>query len=1015
MAATSSDEDSNNHRIPRIALAEMPDSRWVYMFLNGDEHFEPLRTLVNQRHYRSLESLLEKLTERIRPSFGAIRSIYTPRQGHRVSSIDDLHANERYVAAGYEKFRHLPHGYPDVDQLGRLHQARKRNAKAQNMPQNTKKSTGLPTLNKLNRFEAPITVYIHKNDSQREAPIRCVLVGRDRISMIRVLQVVGQRMKLDASYVRKLCFPEGNPVLDVEDLKHGGHYVALLPHESFKKPTSKIPNNYMRTYETLAQDTSGNASQSAIAEAEDENENSAIDPRGQSQEAAIAMKEASTSTTEDKETATTMSLYNNQELEDSAVQTGSLEEVRVEDNNQGAPHQDSLSESADPPTTQNEPPAEAANEESDNNEILNSRARSPEPNMSPPQQAGPESSAQPPREDVSASVVADTASPAIKETDDDDPSEIAYATPLQDAKRLKDLEQHLHRLSGNSNHKLKTSPDRTSKPEESDNISLASLNSFYEHEQQLLRAETEVSKESEKRSESRHSAKFEFNDTPKQQLSAADSTANKETPAAYAIDKCEESSVEQSAATETSGTRQPPTASTEDQFSSVQGNTSIERPRPAARRKSSGSINASGSALGNEQHAPPDYSPLAQRSIRVSESRASVSSTSSVTRRDSLNDGVSRRERRSSVHSIASLGQSPAEANGRPIGVSKQYSLDDAAKSRSSEKRSSKTSRTPSQDRTQGTVAEKSALKNSSGSISHSSRKTNDDGKSLTHSKTSRNGTEKKASGTKSKRPAEEDSNNKVLSRSSSVESLKSNKDSGYSPASERSKDSTDAPQRQKDVKDPSRAQDTGSSSKRSEEKLSSLYYANSPPHSPIRTYAYLIQEKPAASYDYRAPEGGPMNQTLYTAAPLRYSSATKNQWKPDTYPILEEDDVFYAKSSRGKNAEAYREIDFDEDNGGVFRARQFLSDTGGAVEIQESMDTKVDVPIDDMEALEVEEEYLPPEHIRIDRSASGGPGHRIVTFLPSAGSGRSSCGTSSDKRTMTRHINRDDVQRMVI
>lgn len=110
MAATSSDEDSNNHRIPRVALAEMPDSRWVYMFLNGDEHFEPLRTLVNQRHYRSLESLLEKLTERIRPSFGAIRSIYTPRQGHRVSSIDDLHANERYVAAGYEKFRHLPHG-----------------------------------------------------------------------------------------------------------------------------------------------------------------------------------------------------------------------------------------------------------------------------------------------------------------------------------------------------------------------------------------------------------------------------------------------------------------------------------------------------------------------------------------------------------------------------------------------------------------------------------------------------------------------------------------------------------------------------------------------------------------------------------------------------------------------------------------------------------------------------------------------------------------------------------------
>ncbi|KAH7954023.1 hypothetical protein HPB49_014959 [Dermacentor silvarum] len=702
------------------------------------------------------------------------------------------------------------------------------------------------------------------------------------------------------------------------------------------------------------------------------------------------MKEASTSTTEDKETATTMSLYNNQELEDSAIQTGSLEEVRMEDNDQGAPHQDSLGESADQSTTQNEPTTEAANEQSDNNEISNSSARSPEPNMSPPQPSGTEIAAQPPREDMSASIVADTASPATKETDDDDPSEIAYATPLQDAKRLQDLEQHLHRLSGNSNHKLKTSPDRTSKPEESDNISLASLNSFYEHEQQLLRAETEASKESEKRNGSRHSAKFEFNDTPKQELSATDSTANNETPAAHAIDKSEEFSVEQSAATESSDTKAQPTASTEDQFSSVQSNTSIERPRPAARRKSSGSINAAGAALRSEQHGTPNDSPLTQRSLRVSESRASVNSTSSVTRRDSLNEGVSRRERRSSVHSITSLGQSPAETNGRAAGLSKQSSLDDAAKSKSSEKRNSKTSRTPSQDRTQGTVAEKSALKNPSGSISHSSRKTNDDGKGSTHSKTSRQGTEKKASGTKSKRPTEEDSNNKVWSRSSSVESLKSNKDSGYSPASERSKDSTEAPQRQKDVKDASRTQGTGSSSKRSENKLSSLYYATS-----------------AASFSHK--------NALYTAAPLRYSSATKNQWKPDTYPILEEDDVFYAKSSRGKKMDAYREIDLDEDNGGVFRARQFLSDTGGAVEIQESMDTKVDVPIDDMEALEVEEEYLPPEHIRIDRSASGGPGHRIVTFLPSAGSGRSSCATSSDKRTMTRHITRDDVQRMVI
>ncbi|KAL1420784.1 hypothetical protein MTO96_023824 [Rhipicephalus appendiculatus] len=293
------------------------------------------------------------------------------------------------------------------------------------------------------------------------------------------------------------------------------------------------------------------------------------------------------------------------------------------------------------------------------------------------------------------------------------------------------------------------------------------------------------------------------------------------------------------------------------------------------------------------------------------------------------------------------------------------------------------------------------------------SRKTTNDSKVSTHAKASKNGTEKKPSATKNKRPPEEDSNNKAWSRSSSVESLKSNKDSGYSPASERSKDSTEAPQKQKDVKEASKT--PRSSSKRSENKLSSLYYATSPPHSPIRTYAYLLQEKnPAPSYDYRAPENGPTNQAVYSAAPLRYSSATKNQWKPDTYPILEEEDVFYAKTSRGKSMDAYREINLDEVEVSSERGSSFPT-LEALLRYKRAWTQKLMFLFDDMEALEVEEEYLPPEHIRIDRTASGGPGHRIVTFLPSAGSGRGSCATSSDKRTMTRHISRDDVQRMVI
>ncbi|KAK8785410.1 hypothetical protein V5799_008223 [Amblyomma americanum] len=849
MAAASSDEDSDNHRLPRVAAADKPDSRWVYMFLNGDEHFEPLKTLVNQRHYRSLESLLEKLTERIRPSFGAIRSLYTPRHGHRVSSIDDLRGNERYVAAGYEKFRQLPHG---------------------------------------------------------------------------------------------------------------------------------------RTYETLAQNASGKASQSEIAEAHEEDDNYEVGTKSHSQEmAAVAMKEASTSTTEDKETATTMSLYSNHEVEDSAIQTNSVEAVRAGDINlDQIPDQNMTSENVNEPASYAEPPPDMANNENDSVENRSNSGRSPEPNM-PLKHSGSNSAAQLSREDVPTDDMKDI-SPPTKEADDDDPSEIAYTTPPQDAKHLQDLEQHLHTMSENGNHKLKTSPDRASKPEESDNISLASLNSFYEHEQQILRAETEASKSSAKRSGSRQSARQESIDALKQQWELSENVIEKSASKDLGDDKLG-SSEERDAAFEPLGALPQSEAPPGTQLSDAKAHVNGERPRPAARRKSSGSINATSSGLGKEPQVAPNDSPLTQRSMRVNETRASVNTTSSGVRKDLLNDNTSRRERRSSVHSIGSQGQNPSvESSSRAASLTKQPSLDES-KSRHSEKRASKPSRAPSQDRTPASVTEKSAMKNPSGSISHSSRKTNEDGRRATQSKTPKNGMEKRVPGAKSKRPPEED--NRGWSRSSSVESLKSNKDSGYSPASERSKDSSEAPHRLKDTRDVSRTQGAASSSKLSQEKLGSIYYAPSPPHSPIRTYAYLVQEKPAvASYDYRSSEGGPASQALYSSAPLRYSSATKNQWKPDTYPILEEDDVFYAKSSRGKKLDAYREIDLDEDSGGVFRARQLITDTGEAVEIQEGMDTKVDIPIDDMEALEVEEEYLPPEHTRIARSASGGPGHRIVTFLPSAG-----------------------------
>ncbi|XP_033726438.1 doublecortin domain-containing protein 2-like isoform X3 [Pecten maximus] len=57
------------------------------------------------------------------------------------------------------------------------------------------------------------------------------------------------------------------------------------------------------------------------------------------------------------------------------------------------------------------------------------------------------------------------------------------------------------------------------------------------------------------------------------------------------------------------------------------------------------------------------------------------------------------------------------------------------------------------------------------------------------------------------------------------------------------------------------------------------------------------------------------------------------------------------------------RQVDYDQDDSDVFRAKNQNKSTRGAKEVKETRDTKTDLPIDQVKAEEVEEELLPPAH----------------------------------------------------
>lgn len=101
---------NNNSSHDGTNLVSIPETKCIEIYINGDEYFSGCRCVVNSRYYRNLDMLLNYLTERLQPSFGAIRNIYTPVNGHPVKNLDDIVSKQKYVVAGNERFKKLHFG-----------------------------------------------------------------------------------------------------------------------------------------------------------------------------------------------------------------------------------------------------------------------------------------------------------------------------------------------------------------------------------------------------------------------------------------------------------------------------------------------------------------------------------------------------------------------------------------------------------------------------------------------------------------------------------------------------------------------------------------------------------------------------------------------------------------------------------------------------------------------------------------------------------------------------------------
>ncbi|KAL3968842.1 G protein-coupled receptor [Sarotherodon galilaeus] len=164
------------------AASLLPPVKSVVVYRNGDPFYSGRRFVVNQRQVVTMEAFLNEVTQSIGAPL-AVRTLYTPRQGHRVTDLQDLRTGAQYVAAGFERFKKLD---------------------------------------------------VFRNGDLLCPPFRFIIPRSMQQDLDQILSLITEKVSLRTGAVRRLCSLEGVSVSSAGELETGRCYVAVGT-ERFKK------------------------------------------------------------------------------------------------------------------------------------------------------------------------------------------------------------------------------------------------------------------------------------------------------------------------------------------------------------------------------------------------------------------------------------------------------------------------------------------------------------------------------------------------------------------------------------------------------------------------------------------------------------------------------------------------------------------------------------------------------------------------------------------------------------
>ncbi|XP_036398097.1 doublecortin domain-containing protein 2 [Megalops cyprinoides] len=230
----------------KTSLPQPPPTKTIVVYRNGDAFFPGRKIVVNQRHMLTFDSFLSSVTHGLEAPFGAVRNVYTPREGHRILDLENLQHGEKYVAAGVERFKKIDYS----------HIATKK-------PQRKKSEPIRPVVHSRIIVSArwrkiiheSCTINVFTNGDVLVPPARILIPKYTLRNWERVLAMITEKVHLRTGAVHRLCTLDGTPLLGVAELENCQYYVAVgterfrfLPYDHWIPGRGAVRDNSQGTH-----------------------------------------------------------------------------------------------------------------------------------------------------------------------------------------------------------------------------------------------------------------------------------------------------------------------------------------------------------------------------------------------------------------------------------------------------------------------------------------------------------------------------------------------------------------------------------------------------------------------------------------------------------------------------------------------------------------------------------------------------------------------------------------------